>query len=213
VLQKRVSIVVVVLFCVAAIANAKTSAIAAKYKAIGEARLGKPSGAEKASAGGGRVRLYANGGIYWSKAGGAGAVYGPTFGKYKSLGAERGKLGYPVTDVLTTPDGGTQTLFRHGYILVGKSGAVEAEVMPNATYTASSVTYSGGTTVKMASKTEALVSMPAPQSGTQTVTCGCSDSQRLQGGCTVSPAGISQLRCSKGGCDKSCVITVVKHID
>lgn len=51
--RKHVNIVVLVFMGVAGIANAKTSAIDAKYKAVGEATLGKPSGKEKASAGGG----------------------------------------------------------------------------------------------------------------------------------------------------------------
>src|SRR5438874_7962201 len=95
----------IVIFLIAAGALAKGDAIDAKYKAIGAAMLGKPSGAEKAASGGGRVRLYANGGIYWSKATGTHAVYGPAYDQYKALGAENGKLGYPATDALTTADG------------------------------------------------------------------------------------------------------------
>ena len=207
--KKRVSIVVLVVFWIAGIASAKTSAIDAKYKAVGESALGKPSGKERASAGG-RVRLYANGGIYWSSAGGTHAVYGPPFEKYKSLGAEQGKLGFPVTDVLTTADGGTQTLFRHGYILGDKSGAVTAEVMAKATFTAGSVTVSGSENPSMKSPTEALL---LPQSGpTQTVTCNCSQGVRLEFGmCAITPAGMSSIRCQRGTCSNSCVITIVKQ--
>jgi len=190
-------------------AAAASQTIDAKYKSIGAATLGKAVGREKASAGG-RVRLYANGGIYSSKAAGTHAVYGPAFDKYKSLGAEKGKLGFPVTDVLTTPDGGTQTLFRHGYVLVDKAGAASADVTPKATYTADSVTYSGGTKPAMKSDTEAILAPETPASG-GTVTCNCSKGMSLEiGMCAISPAGISSIRCQKGSCRNSCVITIVK---
>ena len=188
---------------------AASQAIDAKYKSIGAARLGKPAGRETASAGG-RVRVYATGGIYWSKAGGTHAVYGPAFDTYKSLGAEKGKLGFPVTDVLTTPDGGTQTLFRHGYILVDSAGAATAEVTPKAMFTADSVTYAAGAKPAMKSDTEAILAPESPAAG-GTVTCNCSKGSSLEiGMCAISPAGISSIRCQKGTCRNSCVITIVK---
>jgi uncharacterized protein with LGFP repeats len=188
---------------------AASQAIDAKYKSIGAATLGKPAGREKASTGG-RVRLYANGGIYSSKAAGTHAVYGPAFDKYKSLGAEKGKLGFPVTDVLTTADGGTQTLFRHGYVLVDKAGAASADVTPKATFTADSVTYTDGAKAAMKSATEAILAPESPAAG-GTVTCNCSKGSSLEiGMCAISPAGISSIRCQKGTCRNSCVITIVK---
>jgi hypothetical protein len=212
-IRKRVLSLVVILFSIAADALAKGSAIDAKYKAIGAATLGKPSGAEKAASGGGRLRLYANGGIYWSKATGTHAVYGPAFDKYMSVGAEKGKLGYPVTDVLTTADGGTQTLFRHGYILGDKGGAATAQTTPNATFMADSVSFSGGAKAKMANANEALIQGFLPESGAggQTVTCGCSMGMSLEiGMCAISAAGPNAIRCSKGSCRNSCAITIVK---
>lgn len=208
--KKRVlSAIVITLFAAAAYAGG----IDDKAKAVGVAKLGKPLGAAKASTGSGSVRLYAKGGIYQSKTTGTHAVYGPTYDKYQSLGAEKGKLGYPVTDVLMTPDGGTQTLFRRGYILVGKDGAVTAQATPNATFTSDSVTFSGGASATMMNDNTALVDGLVPQSGVggQTVNCSCEKTQSMEiGTCAISPAGISKIRCQQGTCRKSCVITIVK---
>ena len=210
-LWKRLSVGVFMLWASVAVAG---EAIDAKYKAIGAATLGKPVGAERSSAGG-RVRLYGNGGIYSSKATGTHAVYGAAFVKYKSLGAEKGKLGFPVTDVMTTPDGGTQTLFRHGYILGDKAGLVTAQVTPKATFQADSISLTGGATSKMSDANTAVVdALPLPESPAAggSVTCNCSqDSMRIElGKCAISPAGPSSIRCQKGSCSNSCVITIVK---
>ena len=136
---KRLFSALMVVMSVATTAAA-SDAIERKYKDVGAATLGKPAGAEKSSAGGGRVRLYANGGIWSSKTAGTHVVYGPAFDKYKSLRAERGELGYPVTDVTKLPDGSAQALFRHGYLVIDASGAVRSEVIPKATFTADSIT-------------------------------------------------------------------------
>ncbi len=206
-LKKRLCALGVFIFW-AGLATA-SEAIDAKYKAIGAATLGKPSGAEKSSAGG-RVRLYAKGGIYSSKASGTHAVYGPAFAKYKALGAEKGKLGFPVTDVLTTSDGGTQTLFRHGYILGDKGGAVTAEVTPKATFTMDSVTFSGGMNATMKSDTDAFLNPESPTSG-GTATCSCSPGTGLElGMCQIATNGPSSITCRTGTCRKSCIITIDK---
>jgi len=205
--QKRLSVLGV--FMLWASLAAASEAIDAKYKAVGATTLGKPAGSEKSSAGG-RVRLYANGGIYSSKASGTHAVYGPPFGKYKSLGAEKGKLGFPVTDVLTKPDGSTQTLFRHGYILGDKDGAATAQVTPKATFMADSVSFSGGTKPAMKSSTEAFLEPESPAAG-GTVTCKCAPSSSIEIGiCAISTAGTSSIRCQKGSCRNGCVINIVK---
>ena len=204
--QKRLFIAFVVLMSFATLAAA-SDAINAKYKEIGAATLGKPLGAEKSAAGGGRVRLYANGGIWWSKATGAHAVFGPTFDKYKSLDAERGGLGYPVTDVVKRPDGGAQTLFRHGYILVDQSGAVSDEVMSKATFTADSVTLKGMKPTKTA-QNEAL--LPESGSGT-TFSCNCvnRDGSTGTGSCDLRTTG-NIVRCAAAGCRNNCRLTLIR---
>jgi hypothetical protein len=188
-----------------------TEAINAKYKQIGAATLGKPAGSEKAASGGGRVRLYANGGIWWSKTTGVHAVYGPTYTRYKSLRAERGKLGYPVTDVRPMPDGSAQTLFRHGYILIGASGTVTAEAMPEATYTEDSVTLKKGMKVAMKSPTEALIEkLPQVPSGGATYSCDClkPDNTVGTGKCDITTTG-NVIRCAGAGCKNSCRLSLI----
>lgn len=58
-----------------------------------------------AGAGDGRFRDYANGSIYWSPATGAHEVHGLIRVRWRELGAEKGVLGYPITDETVAPDG------------------------------------------------------------------------------------------------------------
>jgi hypothetical protein len=206
-IQKRLISAFIVLMSVARFAAA-SEAIDAKYKEIGAATLGKPAGAEKSGAGGGRVRLYANGGIYWSKATGTHAVYGQTYDKYKSLKGERGELGYPVSDVLTRPEGQTQTLFRHGYILVDKAGAADAQVMSKATFTADGVTLKG----MKGTKTPQNDAFFLPESGGGTTfSCDCTmgNGDPGTGACDLRVRG-DVIRCVGNGCRSSCRLTLVK---
>ena len=189
------------LISIATLAGA-SDAIDAKYREIGEAALGKPAGAEKSAAGGGRVRLYAKGGIWSSKETGAHAVYGAAYEKYKSLKAERGQLGYPVADTLPRADGSEQTLFRHGYILAGKSGAVSAQVMSKATFTADSVTLTG---MKATMKKDSFFLPETPASGETTFNCNCvtQDSQPGTGTCDIRAKG-DVIRCANVNCKNNC---------
>src|SRR5437764_24105 len=200
---KRLFSALMVVMSVATTAAA-SDAIERKYKDVGAATLGKPAGAEKSSAGGGRVRLYANGGIWSSKTAGTHAVYGPAFDKYKSLRAERGELGYPVTDVAKLPDGSAQALFRHGYIVVDASGAVRSEVIPKATFTADSITLKG-VKAKMTPRNEAFVE-PLPQSGPgSTFACSCvtKKDEPGTGSCDIQLKG-NIIRCAANGCRNNC---------
>ena len=206
-IQKRLVISVLVLMSIATFAAA-SEAIDAKYKEIGAATLGKPAGPEKSATGGGRVRLYAKGGIWSSKATGAHAVYGATYDKYKSLGAEKGKLGYPVTDVRGLPDGSEQTLFRHGLILVDKGGAVDAQVMSKATFTADSVTLKGMKVTKTP-QNDAFVQVE-PQTGA-TFSCDCltGSGDTGTGSCDLRIRG-EVVRCANVNCRNNCRLTYVK---
>jgi uncharacterized protein with LGFP repeats len=65
-----------------------------------------------------RVGVYnhfAKGSIYWYPTLGAHFVLGPLDTKYIALGAERSKLGYPVSDSFTVL-GGWRSNFQHGYL-------------------------------------------------------------------------------------------------
>ncbi len=200
--MKRTFISLLILMSFATLAVAST-VVDAKYKEIGAATLGKPAGAEKSAAGGGRVRLYANGGIWSSLATGAHAVYGPAFEKYKSLKAEKGELGYPVSDTLRLADGSEQTLFRHGYILVDKNGAASAQVMPKATFTADSVTTKG---MKPAMQKDSFFLPQEPAGGT-TFSCNCINKKGEPGtgNCAVrADTNTGVVRCAQVNCGNSC---------
>ena len=97
-----------------------TSAIDAKWADLGGADgvLGRSTGTVRPSDDGvGSFRVHEHGAIYWSPRTNAHEVHGAIRAKWNTLGAERGLLGYPTTDELTTPDGeGRFNHFQHGSI-------------------------------------------------------------------------------------------------
>jgi hypothetical protein len=207
--QGRLFSAFLILMSFAAFAAA-SDAIDAKYKTIGAATLGTPAGPETRAAGGGRVRLYANGGIWSSKTTGTHALYGPVYDKYRSLDAEKGELGYPVTDVQRRPDGATQAIFRHGTILAPADGAVEANAMKQATFTADSITVRG-MNVKRTARNQASV-LPEPMTGPgSSYTCGCETRKEEPGtgSCDFKIMG-SLVQCVSTGCRNKCTLRPVQ---
>ncbi|MCU1329893.1 MAG: hypothetical protein JWN34_5263, partial [Bryobacterales bacterium] len=106
----------------------QTGAIDAKYQDMNRAgiALGQPLGAEQVSSDGqGRFRTYQNSTVYWSQRTGAHEVHGSVREYYLRLGAENGRLGYPVSDEEPAPDGvGRTSNFEHGSIYwSAKAGA------------------------------------------------------------------------------------------
>lgn len=94
------------------------SAIAEKHHQIGMEFLGNPISQERACQDGrGRYRHYEGGSILWHPDVGAHEVHGAILQKWKAHNWERGFLGYPLTDELSTPDGiGRYNHFQHGSI-------------------------------------------------------------------------------------------------
>jgi uncharacterized protein with LGFP repeats len=79
--------------------------------------LGEPAVVEGGTRDGGRFNHFQGGSVYWTPATGAQAVGGAIRGRWASLGWERSRLGYPVTDELATPDRrGRYTHFQGGSI-------------------------------------------------------------------------------------------------
>lgn len=95
-------------------------AIAAKYQDMSKAGigLGQPISGEQASSDGqGRFRVYQNSTVYWSPRTGAHEVHGAVREQYQRMGAESGRLGYPISDELPASDGvGRINNFEHGSI-------------------------------------------------------------------------------------------------
>lgn len=93
------------------------------------ATLGSPVGEERTAVSDGRVLEYENGTIYSSPTTGVYVVSGAVLTKYKELGAEGGKLGYPVGGLLTSATG-TSQLFQHGFITASRTAAdPQAEIL------------------------------------------------------------------------------------
>lgn len=194
------------LAAVASVSLAADDPIGDKAKMVGSASLGKASGAAKSIAGGVKVRLYSKGAIYWSEETGTHAIYGPAYVKYKSLGAEKSKLGLPVTDGAGKDD---EIILQHGAIQISKGGKVSVRTLPNVTFTQSGATLTGGSP-RMAPSNDAIFLPPIqPTAGDTTITCGCRpNGQRLAiGNCSVTLSGNS-VTCNQGSCSGYCQITI-----
>jgi L,D-peptidoglycan transpeptidase YkuD (ErfK/YbiS/YcfS/YnhG family) len=105
-------------------------AILTKYRGLGgpAGHLGYPVTDELATPKApGRFNGFQHGSIYWSKSTGAHAVWGSILGRWGQLKWETGRLGFPTTDELTTPDGiGRYNHFQRGSIYwTPKTGARE----------------------------------------------------------------------------------------
>ncbi|MES2883964.1 MAG: hypothetical protein V4709_04125 [Pseudomonadota bacterium] len=91
--------------------------IAHKYNALGGPKgfLGKPLTDETGTPDGvGRFNHFEHGSIYWTSKTGAFEVHGSIREKWKSLGWEKSKLGYPVSDEQDLPGGGKVSKFQNG---------------------------------------------------------------------------------------------------
>ncbi|MDQ1663722.1 MAG: hypothetical protein QOJ68_3702, partial [Blastococcus sp.] len=81
--------------------------------------------------GSGGVGQYQNGALYYSKATGARVVSGAIRTLWSSLGAERGTLGYPTSDVTTAADGqGSYATFQRGAIFWSLATGAQAVQSP-----------------------------------------------------------------------------------
>ncbi|WTW95688.1 aryl-sulfate sulfotransferase [Streptomycetaceae bacterium NBC_01309] len=99
-------------------AHAVYGAIFTKYRSTGRESgyLGFPTTSEMGTPDGrGRYNKFQNGSVYWTPQTGARAVQGAINTRWGQVGWERGVLGYPLTDEVTTPDGrGRFTHFERG---------------------------------------------------------------------------------------------------
>ena len=98
-------------------------AIRQKYEAAGgPIALGFPTTDERPAVGG-AVSDFEDGAIYWSPRTGAYIVAGETLFHWRELGAERGPLGYPVSDPEPHVDG-IETGFERGSMIEHPDGSV-----------------------------------------------------------------------------------------
>lgn len=90
--------------------------IGEKYAQLGgcDGPLGPPTSGEQVAVGG-KVTHFANGDVYFSPATGAHAVLGAIAARYRALGAETSRLGYPTTDELDVIIG-RASVFQRGFI-------------------------------------------------------------------------------------------------
>lgn len=188
--------------------RAAANLIAVKYRASKESggALGAPRGAVRRGAHGGRLRLYQNGAIYWARATGAHALHGPILQKYRQAGGSASALGYPVSDVLEMPDGGSEVVFQHGIIKASQTSDALIQPMTWATFSEEGVLISRGQFQPVDDHTAAILE-PGSTPVETTVSCGC-DSQSM-GNCTIVIKRGNNVQCRTGTCRHACIITVV----
>ena len=97
------------------------SATAAGVSAIAELAaaspaLGSPVSEVRAGPNGGLSQGFDNGAIYWTVTGGARISTGVIRGAYGAQGWESGPLGYPISDVVTAPNGAQSQGYQNGAI-------------------------------------------------------------------------------------------------
>ncbi len=108
-------------------AKALRGSILSRYLAHGGPKvLGYPTTDDVPARGGGAKAELQGGAIYWSQATGAHVVRGDILARWRQLGAEAGRLGYPTGDDTAVP-GGSRTDFRGGAIY--RSQATGARVV------------------------------------------------------------------------------------
>lgn len=178
-----------------------------KVDALGTT-LGAAVGKERSVAGGGRVREFEKGAIFWSRKTGARFVGSGALEKYKELGGERGALGYPVSDERASKDGVRQT-FEHGFITVGGGGAVSVAVLPDVTLAEDSLTVANASPVTLSLDDTGFLVFREQTGPDVTVSCSCtqppSDTSQRLGFCTVTISRSGKTaRCRSFDCKGSC---------
>ncbi|MFI7064592.1 N-acetylmuramoyl-L-alanine amidase [Kribbella sp. NPDC050124] len=88
----------------------------ARYRQLGpDTVLGLPTSEFRNSVNGTKVQYFRNGALYWSKSIGTRPVGGLIYARYAALGAERSRLGLPITDTYKVK-GGLRQKYQHGWL-------------------------------------------------------------------------------------------------
>ncbi|WP_433166324.1 N-acetylmuramoyl-L-alanine amidase [Kribbella sp. CA-247076] len=97
----------------------------ARYRQLGpDTVLGLPTGEfRNGRVAGTKLQPFRNGALYWSKAIGTRPVAGLIYRKYVALGAERSRLGLPVTDMYTVT-GGLRQKYQGGWLTYNQQRGV-----------------------------------------------------------------------------------------
>ena len=203
--MKRILSTMLITLALAPLAYAQ-DALQAKIKALGS-NIGASVGEERQTAGGGRVQEFEKGAIYWSPTTGAHFVNSDALAKYKTLGAETGKLGYPVTDERLIGKVMSQT-FEHGFLRMTADGGLEAEILAGVTIAEGSLTVGNSSGVLIGTD-DGFLTVREVNGPDITVSCSCElnpspTSQRL-GICSLSFSKSRKTAfCKNKDCNGSC---------
>jgi len=173
-----------------------------------DATLGRQVGAERRSAGGGRVREFEKGAVYWSRTTGSHTVSGAALAKYKGAGAEGGALGYPVSDASAMKDGLRQT-FEHGFITTTAAGEARVRLISGVTFTESALTIQDAGIRLLENPTiPGVLALESQALPVTNVSCGCV-SMTVIGTCMVKISNKGKTAtCTGKGCN--CMFSVVE---
>lgn len=101
-----------------------------KYNSLSDTAkkdLGMPTYEQVTNTDGGVWQTFEGGVIIYKTPAAAYVVWGKIRDAWITLGGSQGKLGYPTSDEVATPDGGKKTTFEHGTI-TWKPGEAQATV-------------------------------------------------------------------------------------
>ncbi|MFG1814750.1 N-acetylmuramoyl-L-alanine amidase [Kribbella sp. NPDC049174] len=105
-----------VFYSVATGTHSTVGVFRARYRQLGpDAILGLPTGEYRNSAADVKMQPFRNGALYWSKAIGTRPVAGLIYRKYAALGADRSRLGLPITDMYKVK-GGLRQKYQRGWL-------------------------------------------------------------------------------------------------
>ncbi|MBV9497455.1 MAG: hypothetical protein JOZ54_24675 [Acidobacteria bacterium] len=174
----------------------------AKIDAL-RASLGSEVGQERITARGGRVHDFQTGSVYWSPNTGARLVTSLGLPKYRELGAEAGALGFPVGDEQWGLSGMSQ-MFEHGFLITTSTGDVDAAILPEATFTESSLTLSASSNLELGLTNGSITvqNLVLPQSS---LSCNCVQQSQRLGICSVKISSDKKTAtCRASICGGSC---------
>jgi len=173
-----------------------------------KATLGAAVGKEQKAVRGGRVQEFEQGAIYWSPKTGARLVKSDVLAKYKSLGGEKGKLGYPVSDERSNKKGMSQ-IFEHGFLRTIAGGDLQEEIIPDGTLTQNSLTISDTSRIRLAIDDGGVVTFQNLFAPLSSITCNCElkpspDAQRLGFCVAILSKDRKSATCKAQDCKGSC---------
>ncbi|HRC86817.1 MAG TPA: hypothetical protein PK413_14510 [Thermoanaerobaculia bacterium] len=193
----------------AAVESAARSPIAERSSSTAVV-LGKALSKEQTTADGvGRFQEFEQGAVYWTPETGARVVAGTVFRQWRALDAERGPLGYPVSEEQALPGGGHQLLFQHGLIESGSAGA-RVHLFPGTRFMADGLVVSDAG--QLSSTGPGQFRLRSSQGPGATFECGCRPGSAPDrgGSCQARRVNENTVICLAPSCQGGCALRMTR---